>query len=223
MSNVLVIAPHPDDETLGCGGTLLNHTSKGDKINWLIMTSNEDSSSYSKEEKENQKKSIEKVRNIFSFDDVHQCSFPTSYLDSIPKIEIIKEISNFVNKTKPEILYLPFANDAHSDHGEVFEAALSCTKSFRYPFIKKIIVYETLSETNFNINPSKPSFEPNLFIDISVFLEKKIEIMNLFEGEILDHPFPRSEESIKAMAILRGSVAGCKYAESFMSIKEVLD
>ena len=95
MSNVLVIAPHPDDETLGCGGTLLNHTSKGDKINWLIMTSNEDSSSYSKEEKENQKKSIEKVRNIYSFDDVHQCSFPTSYLDSIPKIEIIKEISTY--------------------------------------------------------------------------------------------------------------------------------
>lgn len=223
MSNVLVVAPHPDDETLGCGGTLMNHISRGDTINWLIMTSNEKSESYSEKEKQNQEMTIKKVRDVYSFEEVHQCPFKTSYLDIVPKVEMINEMSEFINKIKPEILYLPFSNDAHSDHGEVFRASIAFTKSFRYPFIKKVRVYETLSETDFNVDPLKLSFKPNLFVDISKHLEKKIEIMRLYDDEISDHPFPRSEESIKSLAILRGSIAGCQYAESFISLKEVLD
>ena len=104
---------------------------------------------------------------------------------------MINEMSEFINKIKPEILYLPFSNDAHSDHGEVFRASIAFTKSFRYPFIKKVRVYETLSETDFNVDPLKLSFAEPLCRHFKTF-RKKIEIMRLYDDEISDYPFPRS-------------------------------
>ena len=92
---------------------------------------------------------------------------------------------------------------------------------FRYPFIKKIYMMETLSETEFAPSTKEDSFVPNVFVDISDFMDRKIEIMKLFESEIKEHPFPRSEENIKALAIFRGASCGCRYAESFMLLKEI--
>jgi len=106
----------------------------------------------------------------------------------------------------------------HSDHRKIFEAAYSCTKSFRYPFIKKIYMIETLSETEFA--PSTKE-DPNVFVDISKYMDKKIEIMKVFESEIGVHPFPRSERNLRALGTLRGATAGCEYAESFVLLKEI--
>jgi LmbE family N-acetylglucosaminyl deacetylase len=103
----------------------------------------------------------------------------------------------------------------------MFEAVYSCTKSFRYPFIRKIYMMETLSETDFALSTKEDSFVPNVFVDISEFLQKKIDIMRVFESEIADHPFPRSLRNIEALATLRGATAGCEYAESFMLLKEI--
>ncbi len=222
MNKVLVIAPHPDDETLGCGGTLLKHINDGDSVNWLIMTSMQNSDEYDADQKQKQISTIDSVANAYPFKKFHQAHFQTSLLDSLPKIELIKEISSFIKTLEPNILYLPHPHDIHSDHEAVFSTAISCSKSFRYPYIKKVRVYETLSETDFSLRLNNDGFKPNLFIDISDYLERKVEIMKLFEGEIKDHPFPRSERSINALASLRGAVAGCEYAESFISLKEIL-
>jgi len=222
MNKVLVIAPHPDDETLGCGGTLLKHINDGDSVNWLIMTSMQNSDEYDEDQKQKQISTIDSVAKAYPFNKFHQAQFQTSLLDSFPKIELIKEISSFIKRLEPSILYLPHPHDIHSDHEAVFSAAISCSKSFRYPYIKKVRVYETLSETDFSLSLNNNGFNPNLFIDISDYLERKVEIMKLFEGEIKDHPFPRSERSINSLASLRGAVAGCEYAESFISLKEIL-
>src|SRR5690606_36355860 len=115
-----------------------------------------------------------------------------------------------------------FLWDIHKEHQVAFEAALACTKVFRNPFVKRVILMETPSETDFAPAYVVNSFSPNLFVDISEYIDKKIDIMRIFESEVLPHPFPRSLESLRALATVRGGQAGCTAAESFMIIKEIL-
>jgi len=214
---VLVIAVHPDDETLGCGGTLLKHKKNADSIHWLICTqTNPQSDFFKKREQE-----IVNVTNKYAFDTVNNLALETMKVDEYTMSELIGKISKIINEVQPNIIYLPFKGDVHSDHRAIFEAAYSCTKSFRYPFIKKIYMMETLSETEFAPSTKEDSFIPNVFIDISEFFEKKIEIMKVFESEISEHPFPRSIRNLEALATLRGATAGCEYAESFVLLKEI--
>lgn len=217
-NKVLIIAVHPDDETLGCGGTLLKHKANGDEIHWLICTTIDKKHDYY----ERREKEIEQVSRLYDFDSVHNLRLKTMQVDEYSMSELIASISKVINEVQPNIVYLPFKGDVHSDHRKIFEASYSCTKSFRYPFIKKICMIETLSETEFAPSTKEDAFIPNTFIDISEFFEKKIEIMKVFESEIAEHPFPRSKRNLRALATLRGATAGCDYAESFMLLKEIL-
>ena len=217
-NKVLVIAVHPDDETLGCGGTLLKHKSNGDEIHWLICTTiHEKHDYYEKREKE-----INEVSKAYGFNSVHNLRLKTMKVDEYTMSELVSIISSLINELKPNIVYLPFKGDVHSDHRKIFEASYSCTKSFRYPFIKKIYMIETLSETEFAPSTKEDSFIPNTFVDISEYMHKKIEIMKVFESEISEHPFPRSEINLMALATLRGATCGCEYAESFVLLKEIM-
>lgn len=218
MNKILVIAVHPDDETLGCGGTLLKHKANGDEIHWLICTTIDENHSYY----ETRKKEIEKVTELYDFDSVHNLRLKTMQVDEYSMSELVGKISKVISEIKPNIIYLPFKGDVHSDHRKIFEASYSCTKSFRYPFIKKIYMMETLSETEFAPSTKEDSFIPNVFVDISDFIDKKLEIMQIFKSEIAEHPFPRNERNIKALATFRGAISGCEYAESFMLLKEIL-
>lgn len=214
---ILVVAVHPDDETLGCGGTLLKHKAKGDKVHWLICTNlNKNHIYHVKREKE-----IQKVSKLFNFDSVHQLKFETKKIDHYSISQIIDEISKVIKYLKPNTIYLPFKEDIHTDHKKIFEAAYSCTKSFRFKYINKIYMMETLSETEFSPSTKESTFIPNTFVDISKYINKKVQIMKIYKSEIDNHPFPRSETSIKALASFRGSSSGCKFAESFVLLKEI--
>lgn len=221
MTNIIVIAPHPDDETLGVGGTLLRHQSEGDSIHWLIVTAMTpdrfDAGRMARREKE-----IEAVAAAYRFNSVTKLGYPTAQLDRAPQDELIGAIGAVVSKLNADTLYLPHPADAHSDHHAVFRAAAAATKWFRYPSVKRILAYETVSETNFSLSPDRVSFAPNSYVDISPLLERKIEIMRMFEGELGEHPFPRSEVAIRALATLRGSEAGCVAAEAHMLLKEIV-
>ncbi len=221
MNKVLVIAVHPDDETLGCGGTLLKHKASGDEVHWLIATDIKESEGFNKTMVLKRNAEIKEVEKLFDFNSVNKLSLSTMKVDEYSVSELISKISSVVNKVKPNIIYLPFKGDVHSDHKHIFDAAYSCTKSFRYPFVKKIYMMETLSETEFSSNIQTGGFIPNVFIDISKFIDKKIKIMKAYNNEISKHPFPRSERNIRALATFRGASAGCEYSESFMLIKEI--
>lgn len=214
---VLVIAVHPDDETLGCGGTLLKHKANNDKINLLTCTSLDKNHEYYKVKKNE----MHQASKIYSFDKQQNLNLKTMQVDKYSISELIEKIANVVIQIKPNIIYLPFYADVHSDHRIIFQAAYSCTKSFRYPFVKNIYMMETLSETEFAPSVVKESFIPNVFVDISNFIDKKIEIMNIYQSEIGKHPFPRSEKNIRALATFRGATCGYEYAESFMLVKEI--
>lgn len=217
-NNVLVVAVHPDDETLGCGGTLLRHKENGDTIHWLICTTiNKSHKNYKIREKE-----IAKVCDLYGFDSMHNLRLETMKVDEYSMSELITKISKVINEVEPNIIYMPFKSDVHSDHRAIFDASYSCTKSFRYPFIEKIYMIETLSETEFAPSTKENSFIPNSFVNISDFINKKVEIMKIFKSEIAAHPFPRSEKNLRALATIRGATCGCEYAESFVLLKEII-
>ena len=119
----------------------------------------------------------------------------------------------------PNTVYVMNRSDAHSDHRVTFDAVMACTKSFRYPFIKKVLMYECLSETEFAPALHEKIFIPNYFVNISDFLEEKINAMNVYKSELGDHPFPRSILNIKALATYRGASVGVLYAEAFQLLK----
>jgi N-acetylglucosamine malate deacetylase 1 len=221
MKKVLVVAVHPDDETLGCGGTLLKHKANGDEIYWLIATDIKESEGYDISAIKQRNKEIKKVENLYGFTSVNKLDLSTTKVDTYSMSVLVSKISSVIDRIKPDTIYLPFKGDAHSDHKYIFDAAYSCTKIFRYPFIKKIYMMETLSETEFSLSTKEDSFAPNVFIDISKYMNKKIEIMNIYESEIGKHPFPRNERNIRALATYRGATSNCNYAESFELLKEI--
>jgi LmbE family N-acetylglucosaminyl deacetylase len=222
MNKILVIAVHPDDETLGCGGTLLKHKANGDEIHWLIVTDIKESEGYDISAIKQRNKEIKKVENLYGFTSVNKLDLSTTKVDTYSMSVLVSKISSVIDRIKPDTIYLPFKGDVHSDHKYIFDAAYSCTKIFRYPFIKKIYMMETLSETEFSLSTKEDSFVPNVFIDISKYMNKKIEIMNIYESEIGKHPFPRCEKNMRALATYRGATSGCDYAESFVLLKEII-
>jgi LmbE family N-acetylglucosaminyl deacetylase len=222
MNKILVIAVHPDDETLGCGGTLLKYKANGDEIHWLIATDIKESEGYGISTIKQRNKEIKKVEDLYGFNSVNKLDLSTTKVDTYSMSVLVSKISSVIDRIKPDIIYLPFKGDVHSDHKYIFDAAYSCTKAFRYPFIKKIYMMETLSETEFSLSTKEDSFVPNVFVDISEFMDKKIKLMNIYESEIGKHPFPRSERNIRALATYRGATSGSDYAEGFMLIKEIV-
>ena len=223
MKSLLVIAPHPDDETLGCGGAILRARSEGVDVTWLIVTSVTQSGGFSTEHIKTRQQEIERVSAALGVTHRVELGHNTSMLDTLPQGQLISEIGRVVNETRPTEIYLPFRRDAHSDHAIVFDAGSACSKWFRYPSVNKVLAYETPSETDFDISPDSPGFKPNLFIDITNYIDEKIRIARIFEGEIGQHPFPRSVEIMKALATVRGAASGFNAAESFMLLRERME
>ena len=219
MNKVLVIAPHPDDETLGCGGSLFKHELNKDDVSWLIVTEINTSQGFSALEVENRDSEIHKVSQEYGFINTYNLRLPTTKLDPIPFTKIVNKISDLFKKIRPELIYIPFVYDVHSDHQIISKAIQSNLKWFRHDYIKKVMMYETLSETEFGFLEKKP-FNPNIFVDITEFLEKKINVMNIYKNEMGAFPFPRSEKTIRSLASLRGSQSGFNAAEAFELVFE---
>ena len=213
----LIVAPHPDDELLGCGGTLLRCVAEGGTVAWLLMTAMTEGAGWSTERIQQRGAEIDRVRKGLQITPHHlyELGFPTTELDLIPMSLLVKQISEVFSDFQPDEVLLPYPGDVHSDHRVTFEAASACTKWFRYQSVKRVLAYETPSETNFGIDPHGLAFKPNVFVDISGHFERKIELMKIYKSEIDEFPFPRSEKALKALAQFRGSQAGYYAAEAF--------
>ena len=216
----LVIAPHPDDEVLGCGGTMLRRRSEGDQIAWLIVTKMDHNSIWTDTQIAERDIQISKIKNFFGFEKVYQLDYPTSKLEQFPLQNIISDFSNVLNEFKPNEVFIPFEGDVHSDHRIVFQAAMSSTKNFRAPYIDRLLSYETLSETDFNLS-DESYFRPNYYVNIENQLQQKIEAMDIYNSELGKFPFPRSREAIISLARYRGSTSGFVAAEAFRVLKEI--
>ena len=216
---VMVISPHPDDETLGAGGSLLKLKDLGNEIYWLNITDANAGVGYEGAFLKKRKIQIARIRKYFGFSDFINLKFSPTKLNDTIKGELINAIGEALDKVKPDCIILPDYNDVHSDHKYTYEAAHACSKIFRRSYIKRILTMEIISETNFGM--PQDLFKPNLYIDISDYFDKKVEALNIYDTELGQLPFPRSIEALKAQAVIRGTEAGVLYAEAFRVVKEI--
>ena len=218
---ILVVSAHPDDEIIGCGGTLLKHKSNGDEIAWVIVTNISESDGFSYEQVASRQIEIETIKNSLGIEVIHLLNYPTMQLDDTLLNEMIPRIATIFKNYAPEIIYLLNRSDAHSDHRITFDAVIACTKSFRHPYIKRVLMYECISETEFAPALPEKVFIPNYFVDISIFFQEKLKLLTVYHSELGEHPFPRSLRNIEALAVFRGASVGVEYAEAFQLLKYI--
>jgi LmbE family N-acetylglucosaminyl deacetylase len=170
------------------------------------------------QERENE---IEELRKGLGVQPEHlfQLGFPTTELDAFPMGELIAKVSEVFQLFQPEEVFIPHQADVHSDHRITFEVVSACTKWFRYPSVKRVLSYETLSETEFSLDSTK-TFHPNVFVDISDYFGQKLELLRIYASELGEFPFPRSETAIQALAKFRGCSSGFNNAEGFELLLE---
>ena len=221
-NNILFVAPHPDDEVLGCGGTMKKLSDLGGNIHVLIITRG-------KPEKYSDER-ILKVRNeamaahkILGVSETRFLDFPAPDLDKISLAEISEAISGIIIEFKIDTLFLPHRGDIHHDHKIVFNAGLVASRPTNNCTVKRIYSYETLSETEWAVPTSDEIFIPTCFINISGVFSLKTEAMKCFKSQLRNFPNPRSLKSIEALANYRGSTVGCSHAEAFMTIRVIED
>lgn len=219
LKKIIVVSPHPDDETFGAGGTVLKYKDHGCKAYWLNITDMKEEFGFSGRAIRKRKKEMEKASVRYKFDGFFNLQLMPTGLDTYPNSFIIDKIGEVFEKVRPDTVILPFKGDAHSDHRIVFDCGYACTKIFRFPYVKQVLIMEIISETDFSC--FSEGFSPNYFVDISDYIEKKIEIMDIYKNQMSMPPFPRNKENVKALSMIRGTQAGCRYAESFILLKEI--
>ena len=215
----LVIAPHPDDELLGCGGTLMRRVSEGGETAWAIVTGMSGHAGFTPERILQREREIERVSELVGFANVFPLGLPPAQLDRLPLADIVEKLGRVLSEFQPDELLIPHGADVHSDHRITFAAATACAKWFRYPAVRRVLAYETPSETEFSLDPGS-RFTPNVFVDIGPFLDRKLEAIGVYESELAPHPFPRNIDAIRARAIVHGATAGFAAAEAFQLLRE---
>ena len=220
--NIIIVSAHPDDEILGAGGTLLRHSREGDEIHWIIGTNMFEDQGYDNAAINRRQKEIDEVGARLGVEKIYKLDYPTATLSSSLLPELIPSLMEIFRNVEPRVVYSVNRSDAHSDHRVTADAVMACCKTFRVSSIEKVLFYECISETEFAPAVAERAFIPNYYVDISDFLEEKLEIMKIYESELGDHPFPRSLKNIEALATFRGATAGVEYAEAFQLIKEVV-
>ena len=217
--NVVVISPHPDDETLGAGGTLLKYKKDGHKIYWINVTDVAPGGAWDDAFVAHRAEVIEAVSKYYGFEKVYNLKFTPCSLSDGTRNELIGAMVKCFDEIQPEVVLLPNPYDAHSDHYEVYKCAMACTKVFRHPYVKRILTMEIISETDFG-SPYEP-FVANYFVDITDTMEGKLEAMQIYDTELGEAPFPRNLDAIRGLAQVHGGTAGCMYAEAFHVIKMI--
>lgn len=218
----LAIAVHPDDETLGCGATLLKHAAAGDDIHWVIITSAE-GGVYSEEQVVAQREQVATVQEAYGFRSLQWLKFPAAQLETKPLSSLVGAIRDAVAKVRPEVVFVPNRSDVHSDHRVVFEACMAVLKSFYMaPLgVRRVLACEVPSETDAIPALAERAFAPQVFVDVSDTLQRKLEIMSLFHEQVQPGFLPRGLSAIEALARHRGASIGVRYAEAFMLMREI--
>ena len=217
---VLVVAPHPDDETLGAGGAIAKFSAQGDEV-FVLMVSGHLPPLYSREEYE---QTISEARSAFSILGVSKSEFleiPTTMIGDQPLHKLNGKISKIVNDFNPHIVLCPYP-DRHIDHRLVFDSVMVATRPVGVGRdIEIVATYETLSETHWNAPHIEPNFTPNWVIDISDYIDIKLMAFKCYESQISEFPGPRSIEAVESLAKFRGTQAGFGYGEGFHVVRMI--
>lgn len=219
--NVLVIAPHADDEILGVGGTLAKHIDKGDNV-YICVATRGVKPLFDDAFVENLRNETILAHKMLGVKETFFLEFPSVMLEQIPRYEINEKICNVVQTIKPNVVYIPHFGDMQKDHQIIAEAAMVAVRPKYVHRVARVYSYETLSETEWNIPHNGKIFIPNVYSDISDYLNIKIEVITCFKSQLSNFPNPRSIDAIKSLARYRGSTVNVNAAEAFMLVREII-
>ncbi|MDA3969391.1 UDP-4-amino-4,6-dideoxy-N-acetyl-beta-L-altrosamine N-acetyltransferase [Helicobacter ibis] len=220
---ILIVVAHPDDEVLGCFGTIARMIKEGHRAYTLVLGEGKSSRAVKRSDITQESYDIlddefYKANKSIGISEVFRERFPDNAFDSVPLLEIIKSIEKIKQKTKPDIIFTHYESDLNIDHKITFQAVLTATRPMRDECVREIYSFEVLSSTEWKY---PHSFSPNVFFDISDTLELKINAMNLYKSELCEYPHPRSLTGIELNAKYRGLQVGLSSVESFMLIRLV--
>jgi LmbE family N-acetylglucosaminyl deacetylase len=217
---MLVIAPHPDDEVLGCGGTIARCAAAGTTVHVAIVTTGR-SPRFDEESVTRVRAEAEKAHTLLGVAEAHFLDLPAAELDGVTHAELNEAIGGLVNRVRPKTLFLPFVGDIHLDHQLVFRSAMVAARPRSDYYPQRLLAYETLSETNWAAPYLDPAFQPNFYMDITDTLDRKIAAFRCFESQCHSFPDERSPEALRALAQLRGATVRRHAAEAFVLLREV--
>ena len=221
----LVIAAHPDDETLGCGGTIARMAREGRDV-YVVVLGEGITARYARREEGKSAvaglwAACDAAARLLGVREVFKRDFPDNRFDTVPSLEIVKCLEAVLDQVRPDTIYTHHGGDLNIDHAIVFRATLAAARPFANTAVRRICAYEVPSSTDWAFDSFSPRFAPNVFVDVTDTLQTKIESMALYESEKRLPPHPRSAEAMRAAAHRWGAVVGVAAAEAFALVREL--
>lgn len=219
----LFIAPHPDDEVLGCGGIIRKLAQSSKNEIYVLVMSRGTPKLYPEHKIENVRNEALAAHKVLGVKDTMFLDFYAPEMDAAPLADVSRSIADLIHKLHIDVLFIPHRGDIHNDHSVVFKAALVAARPVGNYTVKEIHCYETLSETEWAPPFGDDAFIPNYFVNVAQQMPSKLEAMGCFKSQLKEFPNPRSLETIEALAKFRGSTVGFERAEAFMTIRRIND
>jgi LmbE family N-acetylglucosaminyl deacetylase len=216
---ITVVAPHPDDEVFGCGGTIAKCVASGHEVHVIIVTKGD--SLFDADLIEQGRGEALKAHELLGVARTHFVDLPAIKLDTLPQYQINDVLTKLFAEIEPDVLFLPFPGDVSSDHRLVHACAMVAARPIVHQ-VRAIYSYETLSSTNWNSPGLVPAFIPNAFTDISDTIGLKLQAVRIYESQIRQYPHERSPESVEALSRYRGGFVNLPHAEAFVCVRELL-
>lgn len=225
---VLAVVAHPDDEVIGMGGTLASHAASGDEVHVLVLSDGE--SSRHDEATPERQRAIEERREQartacerLGVDSVSFHDFPDNAFDTVPLLDVVQRIESTVESVQPDVVYTHHYGDLNVDHELTCRATLTATRPLSDSPVRRVLAAETLSATEWGTPSANNAFQPTTFVDVADQLERKLEALEAYEGELKDEPHPRTVQTIGENASVWGAKAGLEAAEPFELLRERVD
>ncbi len=218
--SVLVVAAHSDDEALGCAGTMIKHVAQGDEVHLLFMTDGVGSRKVKDNDVNERLTSAQKAAEIMQVSSLTNLDFPDNKMDTVALLDVTQAIEEKIAELQPEIIYTHHIGDLNIDHQITHKAVMTACRPQPGFCVKEIYAFEVLSSTEWQTPGLKP-FIPNVFVDITDYIESKRKVLNAYMVEMRQVPHSRSIENIISQASVRGNAVGLEYAESFCLVRGV--
>lgn len=219
---ILVVAAHPDDEVLGCGATIMKHIAEGDTVHTLIMAEGLTSRDLTRNvevragELSELHSSANRSAEFLGVTRLIMHSFPDNRMDGVNLLDVVKKIEFEVDEYKPDIVYTHHAGDVNVDHRVTHDAVVTACRSLPGESVREILFFETLSSTEWQMMTADKIFQPNVYVDVTEFIDKKRQVLEFYASEMREYPHPRSYKGVELLAQYRGLTIGVPYAEAFM-------
>ena len=221
MKRILIIAPHPDDEILGCGGMIIRSIAEGHEVFVCVVTKGFPPLFNPDRVEENRRDTIA-CHNYLGITKTFYLDFPAAMLERVERYELNGKILGVIKEVKPDEVYIPHWGDMQKDHQIVAESSMVALRPKYYPQVKRVLSYETMSETAWNAPNVQNEFIPNVFVNITDYLEEKKKALAFFKLQVSSFPDARSLDAVDALAKYRGALMNMNAAEAYMLIRDLV-